>query len=567
MQRIDWLIDEMLQADELALVSALPDPRFRGTYHEYFRQIHRGVPVLGGGATRQRVNGMTVSSFGAFFRNVVLDTDPTLGPEAALVRMEEMANAARATKAAPTLVISPSPIGAFALAWSAPMQDHRTYLVDAHTGELVQRINRWHSESAIGFGRGITGATQKISVQRTGGGFEARDRLRPAEIVTLDAEGTLSAAGSLLIPDGRPWEPAVATDDDNQWSATAVVDGHAHLGLTYDYLFENHAWRAFDNRDGRIFSVVNVGAFPNAFFISAPFGPEGTGALVFGQERNGTPIVSLDVVAHEFMHGVTYAAFTSRTGDPLIGAHVPRLGPSSFTVGGHTYRCGDVHTFEDGQKAPLLCLDEDGNPDLSRRGRFALFLAHGDAINEAYSDIIGTAVEFAFHSAGVGPLHADYLLGEDSAPPFRRIDAPRAMAIGPTTFPDAMGQEFRFIVGWVGGRQVRYTGLGRKGERYFRISGDDYNGAHWNSTILSHAFYLAVEGGKHATSGRAIQGAGGSNRVQVEQAFFRALAYLAPSSASFRTMAGAIRQAAIDLHGAGSPTHAAIDQALTAVGL
>ncbi len=40
---------------------------------------------------------------------------------------------------------------------------------------------------------------------------------------------------------------------------------------------------------------------------------------------------------------------------------------------------------------------------------------------------------------------------------------------------------------------------------------------HYNSTIASHAFYLAIEGGTNRTSGRSVQGVGAANRDQIEK--------------------------------------------------
>ena len=569
MVRVDSLIAEKSRMGELALVSALPDRQLPGRLHEHFSQVHRGVPVYGAGLTRQRANGATVSIFGTVFGDIDIGTDPSLSAEAALARLEEIADAAPATPEPPSLVIFPTLLGRLVLVWSAPMQDHRTWFIDAHSGELVHQLDHVYAESEVGFGLGITGAPQKLSVWKTGQGYEAWDRLRPAETVTLDAQGDFLNAFLLLVP-SPAWEEAVAADDDNEWSSPAVVDGHAHLGLTYDYLFKSQGWRGMDGQDGRIFSIVNIDEFDNAFFLSAPFGPQGTGAVAFGQRPGGTPLVPLDVVAHEFMHGVTYSAMTTRTGLPLIGQHRFTLGPSSFIVSDEVIRCGDLHTFQDDQDevlAPYLCFDDDGNPTTSRNGRFALFLAHGGAINEAYSDIIGTAVEFMFHPPGDGLLRADYTNGEDTGQPARRFDAPHSFNIGSFTLPDALGQAFRFVVARVSENRFRYTRFGRKDNRWFRRATDGYSGVHWNSTILSHAFYLAIEGGTHASTGRTVQGVGGANRIQIEQAFFRALVDLASPLANFQTMAIAIRQAAVDLHGAGSSAHTAIDQALTAVGL
>ena len=77
--------------------------------------------------------------------------------------------------------------------------------------------------------------------------------------------------------------------------------------------------------------------------------------------------------------------------------------------------------------------------------------------------------------------------------------------------------------------------------------GCDNGGVHWNSTILSHAFYLAIEGGQHRTTRRTVQGVGGANRHDVERAFFRAMTHLMPARTTFPMTAAVIRQSAVDL--------------------
>ncbi len=570
--RANALLDEWIRNDELVLRSAQPDRKLPGRIHEYFAQVHRGVPVLGAGLARQSAGDMPVSVFGTTFADIDIDTDPSLDAEAALVRMEAFAGAARATTEPAELVIVPTMPGELVLAWSAPLRDYRTWFVDAHHGEPVRRIDHRFTEAAVGSGLGITGALRKVSAWSTEGRYEAWDRLRPAEIVTLDA--SVESAESIDFSRPSPeWPSIVASDDDNEWATPGVVDGHANLGLTYDYLFRNHDWRGLDGRDGRIFSLVNLG-FLNAFFAPAPYGPQGTGILGFGETPDGVPLVPLDVAAHEFMHGVTYSALTERTGLQLLGEQTVILGPSTIRVRDQVIRCGDVHIFSEdssgpNEVGPYLCYDDDGNRTSSRDGRFGLFLAHGGAINEAYSDIIGTAVEFSAHSPGTGALRADYLNGEDAGVILRRMDRPRSVLIEDVSlpFPDAMGQEFRFVLALQpDGRMVTYTAFGMTGNRAFSLETDGYRGEHWNSTILSHAFYLAVEGGQHS-GGQTVDGVGGANRDQIERAFFRGLVDLAPATVTFPVMGSMVRQAAMDLHGAGSAAFTAIDQALTAVGL
>ena len=60
------------------------------------------------------------------------------------------------------------------------------------------------------------------------------------------------------------------------------------------------------------------------------------------------------------------------------------------------------------------------------------------------------------------------------------------------------------------------------------LEGIDSGAVHWNSTILGHAFYLAIEGGQNATSGRTVEGVGAANREDIERVFFRAMTDLMP---------------------------------------
>ncbi|MCY3972358.1 MAG: M4 family metallopeptidase [Acidobacteria bacterium] len=566
--RVDAMIAQKALTGELRRVSARTDRI--GRLHEYFSQSHNGVPVYGAGFSRQRDAGRTVSVFGKVHEGIDLETSPGLPPAAALARLEEVAGARLATGAPPTLAILPTPLGELVLTWSAPMRDRRTHFIDAHSGDPVHRMDHIYAEAAVGFGAGITGEPQKLSTWHTEGSYQSWDRLRPAELVTLDGGNDPFNAFLLTIP-SPAWLDAVGQDDDNEWSNPAVVAGHANLGLMYDYLFQRHGWRGMDGENGRVFSIVAAGDFLNAFFLSAPFGPQGTGAIAFGTAPDDIPLVPLDIVGHELMHGVTFSSLMARTGLPFIDTHTFTLGPSSFTVAGETVGCGDTYTFEfqfdDDLVAPLLCFDENGMPTQSRTGKLALFWNEGGAINEAYSDIIGTSAEFAFHPPGDGLLRADYENGEDAKVSIRRIDAPRSVRLGPFGYPEARGQELRFVVALVGERLIAYTGYGMRGNTPFRTGGFGYSGVHWNSTILSHAFYLAVEGGQHVPSGQTIQGVGGANRAQVEQAFFRAMVDLTPPFSTFAAMGLLIRQAAADLHGVGSDAFSSIHQALTAVGL
>jgi thermolysin len=376
--------------------------------------------------------------------------------------------------------------------------------IDAQTGAELLRYSSIQTQEAIGTGRGVIGDTKKMSVLRQAGAFVADDQLRPPVLTTFDLRGNLNRALNVVFF-GTPLFPSdVASDSDNDWTDSPVVDAHAYVGWTYDYYFKRHGRRSLDNRDRPLITIANPvtpqGALslpPELFFSYAvnafwcdDCGPGAVGLMFFG---NGIPpnfslggqtvaplAGSLDIVAHELTHGVTSST------------------------------------------SNLIYMNESG------------------ALNEAFSDIMSIATEFFFQPAGAGIGQADYLQGEDS---FRGALNGIRSAVNPLAFGDPNHYS------------IRFTGP------------EDNGGVHINASIVSHGFYLAIEGGTNTTSRLSVQGVGAANREQIERSYYRAFTFLLPASADFSTARAATIQAARDLYGANSAAAQAITQAWTAVGV
>ena len=569
LRRIDELVDALTRTDELVLASRTADRYLPDRLHEGLMQFHEGVPVHRGGLSRQLAGGVTVSVFGTLHQGIDVDTTPLVPADDARTLIAQQTGVGPATGEPPSLVVVHTLRGDYVLAWRLPMADRQTYFLDAHGGRIVhEESNVLEQSASVGVGTGIQGQRKKLSTSSAGGQYHAHDRLRPAETVTLDMRHDKERVDLLTWEPEAGWLPSdVASDADNDWDDTAVVDAHAYAGFTYDYLAQRQGWNGADGADGRLMSMVNIGLDSHtAFFVLPPYGPEGNGMVAFGHWYGGTPVVSADVVAHEIMHAVTYFSVSGRTGENLGGVHhFP--GPSEFTLSdGFTPRCGESYVYPEGWALPVLT----GTPfsfECDEEGRLLLFAAHGGAVNEAYSDIIGTSVEFMLHEPAQGPLGADYLIAEDTGVTLRRFDDP-----GEIRYPDAYSGMIWFLAETFEYRDRPFTVYSRigteDGGRTLRwLSSWGYGGNHWNSTILSHAFYLAVEGGRNRTTGVTVEGVGGANRHDVERAFFRAMTDLMPNAPNMPMGARVIVQSAADLFGAGSTTHQAIGQAFVAVGL
>jgi thermolysin len=309
-----------------------------------------------------------------------------------------------------------------------------------------------------------------------------------------------------VLDGGALFASDLATDTDNDWTDAAAVDAHAYIGWTYDYFFKRHGRRGLDDRDRPIVSLINgvsqEGALDlppelldfalNAFWCGE-CGPGGVGLMYFG---NGIP---------------SKYAFAGQTVGPLAG---------SLDVVAHELTHAVTNSSSD-----LIYLDESG------------------ALNEAFSDIMGTAVEFFHQPTGAFRGEGDFIMGEDT---FRSYYGD-LHGLRSLSNPDAFGNPDHY--------SRRYTGP------------EDDGGVHINSTIASHAFYLAVVGGTNRTSRLTVKGVGLTNMEQIERAFYRAFVYMLPASATFSTARAATIQAARDLYGAASAPEVAITQAWTAVGV
>jgi thermolysin len=471
--------------------------------HERAEQFYQGVRVFGGDVSRQLRNGQVVSMFGTVYEGISIDANPTIDQARAIEVISEATGAMPDPNYRVELTVLPRGASGYTLTWrirAVKGSDIRQYFVDAQSGEIVleyRDVKTQAPAASIGHSIGVLGDEKKISVKPSGGQFVAEDPLRPPTLRTYDMQGNMARVLDFIA--GRvSLSPAteLATDDDNNWTDGMAVDAHVYAGYTYDFYFKRYNRRGLDNDDLRIVSLVHparrtdiftqAGSDNLEFFVNA--GYYGSGIMIYGVGLPPNVTVggqtwdftsgALDIVAHELSHGIT--EYTS----------------------------------------DLIYLNESG------------------ALNESFSDIMATAIEFQFQPPGTGNMRADYLLGEDVIRP----DGLRSMSD-----PGAFGDPDHY--------SRRFTGTG------------DNGGVHINSGIPNHAFYLAIEGGTNRTSGLGVQGVGGANRQQIENAFYRAFTELLPAGANFSAARAATIQAARDLFGANSAAEAAITQAWTAVGV
>ena len=514
----DWdnTVNRMVRTSELQVRLQRADTLIPARTIEQLDQYYQGLRVWGGSVSRQLEGLTAISVFGVLYSDIAVDTTPTLTQTDAVAAIERIGGAKSAPDRLPELVILPTDDGVFRLVWMGELLTSRDlvrYFIDAKSGQVVRRygmVQRQIANAALGTGKGVLGDEKKVSATSMAGTFIASDPIRPPVILTYNMRGNFNRAINVLN-DVIPLVPSdLASSPSNNWTDAAVVDAHTYAAYTYDYYFKRFGRRGLDNANRRLVNMVHLvnrsdiftasddlfGLYLNAFYCGDCAG----GVMVYGEGLPGGVYIqqtgqyfdffsgALDVVAHELTHGVT--DYTSR----------------------------------------LEYVNESG------------------ALNEAFSDMMGTSVEFFFQPAGTGVLMADYLIGEDIARAVKpgALDGFRSMA-NPALY----------------GQPDHYS------KRVLLPPDDDHDngGVHTNSGIPNHAFYLAIEGGTNRTSGIRVVGVGPSNREQIEKVFYRAFAQLMPANANFSMSRAVTLRAAQDLYGLNSAPYNAVRDAWTAVGV
>ncbi len=487
-------IERLLDGRELAVRQLREDTMIPGRRHERMAQLYRGVPVWGGELAVQSDTAGPLTIFGRYYEGIELDVAPRLRPAEVESMLARRGGRPFGGRGGPELLVLPLQEGGFRLVYRVravfpqPPFALRQSFYDASSGALVLEYQDLQTQAA-GLGTGVLGDRQKMSVTPANGIWQSKDSLRPPAISTYDFRFDLHRFYEFATSEGPAWQlfrpNDFGTDDDNVWTDGALVDAHVFAGFTYDYYFKRFGRRGLDNADIAVHSVTHALRredwrtwwpwLANAAYLGdgVMFYGDGLPASVTleGQHYNYMS-GALDVVAHELTHGVT--DYSSR----------------------------------------LVYQDESG------------------ALNESFSDIMATGVEFMFQ-----PDKADYLLGEDVITPggSRSMQNPKAFG-DPDYYP----------------------------ERYLGSADNGY--VHRNSGISNHAFYLAIEGGRHRL-GAVVQGVGPANREQIEAAFYRGFTAFLTSTATFHDARLATLQAARELYGSDSPAVRALSQAWSAVGV
>ncbi len=182
------------------------------------------------------------------------------------------------------------------IAIEEPEPANWVYFVDAKTGTVLHRYNDLKSTDALGTGNSLYRGSVSINTNQTSPtNFEMKDNPRNLWTYDNNNRGDQSLPGTLFIDSDNNWGNGTSSNRQS-----AGVDAHWGAAVTYDYYSSNHNRQSVDGNDLRITSSVHYKRnLVNAYWNGAQ--------MLYGDGDGvtATPLVDLDVVAHELTHGVT----------------------------------------------------------------------------------------------------------------------------------------------------------------------------------------------------------------------------------------------------------------------
>ncbi|HRS54051.1 MAG TPA: M4 family metallopeptidase, partial [Bacteroidales bacterium] len=199
---------------------------------------------------------------------------------------------------------------------------------------------------------------------------------------------------------------------------------------------------------------------------------------------------------------------------------------------------GQRMTYGDGDASwsPLTATDIAGHEmthGLTTYTADLIYQNESGALNEAFSDIFGTALEFY-----AKPSTANWLIGEDIGSPIRSLSNPKNYSL-PNTYQG----------------QYWYTGTG------------DNGGVHTNCGVMAYWFYLVSHGGSGTNDKNNTYNVTGIGIDKAEQIAFRTLTIYLTNASQYADAKFYSIQATVDLYGNCSPEVETVTNAWYAVGI
>ena len=301
-----------------------------GITHMRLNQYYKGIPVEDAMMKIHVRDGRIVYSNGEYVHCENIDTRPTFSSQAAVTKALQIVNA-RLNHAADdtTLIVLKEP--KLVLSHSKNNSSDTTLYLCYKVG-VYSKTEVVHDEVYIDAKSGAVIGTVSNLISHNG---RAETRYSGVRTINtshwlvfwykLEQSGTDSRNIRTVNMNTRTdfWNNSSWThfkDGDNDWDSdynnrdkdNGALDAYWGLERTYDYFKTVHGWRGLDGNNCQIDAAVHYG-----YKLDNAYWDRSYGVLLFGDGNVRDIYTSLDIVAHEFGHGVCqFTANLSQSGEP-----------------------------------------------------------------------------------------------------------------------------------------------------------------------------------------------------------------------------------------------------------
>jgi Zn-dependent metalloprotease len=351
--------------------------------------------------------------------------------------------------------------------------DRKMVYVDAQTGNILFDLPLLHfDKDTTGIAHTQYSGIQTINTQQltSTGLFILNDNTRGNGIKTLNCQNTTSYTSAVNF-----------TDSDNVWNNVNAnldqyaTDAHFATMKTYDYYLNVHGRNSINGYGRMLWSYIHFNLVATGNYSTNENAFWNGNCMTYGDGGTNThPFTTMDICGHEITHGLTQ------------------------------------------ETAQLLYENESG------------------ALNEAFSDIFGVAIEFY-----ADPATANWVMGEKIGRIIRSMENPKAYS-NPDTYQGTY---------WVTDPTI------------------DNGGVHTNSGPMYYWFYLLCKGKSGNNDLGHAYHVDSIGMAKAEKIAFRLLTVYLTYQSQYSDAYFYGMQATADLYGACSPECQAVKNAFYAIGV
>ncbi|CAI8306142.1 MAG: Bacillolysin [Flavobacteriaceae bacterium] len=567
-----------------------------GFIHINYQQLYKGVPVYGGILMVHIKDGIVSSINGKILEVENFDIQILFTKEQALIKAK--------TSLEVTDLINEYPVETI-IYWKPDADDYKAklaykvridsyspflmynVLVDATTGEVLNKISLIADADVPGTANTLYSGTQNITCDSYGGSYRLRESGRNIETYNATSATGFTTSGFTGSTDfinssanwaGNPRLTSFTISNVSQsWWYNSFIDQTPDLYIivkngsnqivhysnpflnTFPIVTFNNINVFMSNPPYTVelweFDVSSSDDFGGSFILSANNGTQSWSV----NGNNGIYDIGLGDLATDVHWGMekTYDYYLTIHGrnsydnnggviknyinPPTLQSQNGNDPNNAYALGSPynimSYGLGDgtlnnpvVGLDVEGHEFTHLVVDNNGNGGLDYQGE-------SGALNESFGDIFGTCIEFY---SGVNP---DWTIGEDifvSGTYMRSMSNPNAK-----NDPNTYNGQY-----WINPNSTQ-----------------DHGGVHTNSGVQNHWFYLLSQGGSGTNdigNSYTVTGIGMNDASKI--AYRNLIIYLPSNATYFNAYYGSL-QSADDLYGNPSAEYTAVQEAWYAVGI